>query len=332
MKYGKFRLIILSLILSDNIFSIDYDAKKIIAEIKRYEKEIKGKIGIKATFIKNEVNFAYNEKLPFPMASTRKLPIAAKFLLMCESKLIDINECIQLKDSDWRPGSGILHERVVFGHMKLSLKDIFQLMLEESDNVATDIITKKTNGPKAVTNWLKKLDINNLRLDRNSLELKADYDCVKKTNIDEISDKNVYESLQNKVSQKDLNLARKNFLSDLQDTSSPNAMVNFLKRIVNGEIINDESYDLLLKHLRLNEKSDNRISKLLPLNVLVGHKGGTLGEDYYSITNDVAIITLPENNGVIIMSIFIKSNKSKRERREEIIAKLSLDIFNYLIK
>lgn len=109
-------------------------------------------------------------------------------------------------------------------------------------------------------------------------------------------------------------------------------MIEFLKKIVNKEVINENSYNLFLKHLRLNEKSINRISALLPLDVLVAHKGGTLGENYYSITNDVAIINLPRNEGDMIMAIFVKSNKSVKEQREKVIGKIALNIFNYLVK
>lgn len=199
IKFIYFKLFIFMTLVVYNIFPKTHmNEKQIILEIKKYEKQLDATIGVSAIFLKNNKTINYNENLLFPMASTRKLPIAAKFLLMCESKQVDINECIKLKDSDWRPGSGILHERLVFGHMPLALKDILQLMLEESDNVATDIITIKVNGAHSVTDWLKKMDIQNLILDRNSLELKANYDCIKFDNLSEIAKKNVYENEQKK--------------------------------------------------------------------------------------------------------------------------------------
>ena len=203
-------------------------------------------------------------------------------------------------------------------------------MLEVSDNIATDIITNKVGGPNAVTKWLVKIGINNMRLDRNSLKLKADNDGIKSPNLKELADKTFYENSQKLINENEKNLARKNFLSDPQDSTTPKAMVNLLDQIVTNKFLNANSTNLLLRYMQL--KSDFRIAKLLPIEVAVARKGGTLGTDKYAITNDVAIITLPKDKGHMLMAIFIKSDHSTLESRIEAISKIALIIFDYLTK
>ena len=65
---------------------------KILFQVQELEKQLNGKIGIYASYSKNNKIIGYNEESLFPMASTRKMAIAAKFLSMVEAGLIDINE------------------------------------------------------------------------------------------------------------------------------------------------------------------------------------------------------------------------------------------------
>lgn len=339
MKISKIVIYILVLCcVSGNSFcysKIDKEKitmNKILSRVQELEMQLNAKIGIYALYSKNNKIIGYNEEFLFPMASTRKVAIATKFLSMVEAGFIDIDEQITLKPNDWRPGSGILSNRLVFNNISLPLSEYLRLMLEVSDNTATDIITNKVGGPNAVTKWLAKMGIANMRLDRNSLQLKADYDGLKSHNLKKLSDKAFYENSQKLISENEKNLARKNFLSDLQDSTTPKAMGELLNEISGSELININSKNLFLKHLQLNQKSINRISLLLPYEAMVAHKGGTLGEDKFAITNDVSIITFPKDKDYMVMAIFIKSDESSLKSREEVIAKIALLIFDYLTK
>lgn len=71
----------------------------------------------------------------------------------------------------------------------------------------------------------------------------------------------------------------------------------------------------------------NRIRALLPANILVADKTGTITDT----TNDAAIIELPENKGQLVLVIFIKNSTKTKEHDEKTIAQIVRAIFDYVI-
>lgn len=323
-------LIILSLLQFQHAIAVE-SYNMLLNKIKKLEKTLKSQIGVSAIYLEKNRTVSHNQDLPFPMASVRKIPIAVKFLDMVQKKLLDLDELIKLKPNNWRPGSGFLNNRITFSQTILPLRAYLELMLEESDNTATDIIMQKVGGAKAVTKWLKYKDINGIRIDRTSLQIKNDYDGITDVTPDNIS-KVEYEKKEKLLTCEGQKKSHKAFLEDPQDTATPEAMTNFLVSIYKNNFVDQNLTQLILTHMRLNRNGIKRIEALLPLDVDVAHKGGTLGHynEPYAITNDVAIITLPENNGHIMMSIFIKSKSSRYKFRTRAIASIARSIFDYL--
>ena len=58
---------------------------------------------------------------------------------------------------------------------------------------------------------------------------------------------------------------------------------------------------------------------VLPANTIVAHKTGTIG----GTTNDVGIITLPDNAGHIALAVFVKSSEKEIPARERTIAEIA---------
>ena len=117
------------------------------------------------------------------------------------------------------------------------------------------------------------------------------------------------------------------FDSDLQDTSTPKAMSDLLLKLYTQPILKSESKDLLLDIMRRCETGLTRIKGLLPMDTQVIHKTGTLG----MTTSDVGIITLPNEGGHIIISIFIKSSEKEIPEREMAIAEVTRTIYDYFV-
>ncbi|WP_129600072.1 serine hydrolase [Anaerophilus nitritogenes] len=79
-----------------------------------------------------------NENRIFHAASTIKLPILYDALLQVQNKNLTLDDTYHLKASDKVDGSGIL--KLMHIGLEVTLKDLITLMIDVSDNVATNIL------------------------------------------------------------------------------------------------------------------------------------------------------------------------------------------------
>ena len=155
-----------------------------------------------------------------------------------------------------------------------SARDLMEAMLIHSNNRATDILIEDLGGPDRIQAWLDQRGINGLRIDRNIAQL----------------------------------LRAKRDLWDVRDSSTPEAMVELLRRIDKGELLQPWSRDYLLGLMARCETGKNRIRALLPKGTPVQHKTGTLN----GLTTDVGIITMPDGRRVAVA--FFARGGSNRPR------------------
>ena len=145
-------------------------------------------------------------------------------------------------------------------------------MLIYSDNHAADILFRDVGGPRAVARWLSDNGVYGVHVDRTIAQL----------------------------------LASKRDLWDTRDSSTPDAMVNLLKRIYAGNLISLQSRNYLLGLMAHCETGKNRMKWLLPDGTPVEHKTGTLT----GLADDVGFITLP-NGHRIAVAIFARGGANR---------------------
>ena len=152
-----------------------------------------------------------------------------------------------------------------------SARGLMARMLIHSDNRATDMLLNDLGGPNAVHDWLRDNGVTGLRVDRTIADL----------------------------------LRSKRDLWDHRDSSTPVAMVDFLKRIYKAELIKPESRNYLLDLMAQCQTGKNRMKALLP-GVPVEHKTGTLD----GLTDEVGFITLPDGRRVAV-AIFARGGRDR---------------------
>jgi len=92
-----------------------------------------------------------------------------------------------------------------------------------------------------------------------------------------------------------------------------------------AQAVSGQSTALLLDIMRRSTTGGARIQGMLPPRVDVAHKTGTIG----ATTNDVGIITLPDDAGHVIVVAFVKQSRIATEERERAIAHVSRAIYDY---
>jgi beta-lactamase class A len=153
----------------------------------------------------------------------------------------------------------------------VSVRKLMAKMLIYSDNHAADVLFKDVGGPHAVHRWLVDNGIHGVRVDRTIAQLLAD----------------------------------KRDLWDTRDSSTPNAMVDLLKRIYHGDLIKPQSRNYLLGLMAQCHTGKNRMKWLLP-GVPVEHKTGTLD----GLADDVGFITMPDGHRVAV-AIFTRGGSNR---------------------
>ena len=245
--------------------------------------------------MEGDFQIALNGNDRFPMASVYKIPIAAYALKLSETHLLDFDRMVYLMPEDLRMGSGIIASRFTLPGVSLSLKNLMRLMIEDSDNTATDLILNLCGGPKKVSEFLDQRGITGMRVDDTILEYFKNYESP-------------------------------SYQPD-NDTTTPQAMVNLLIALQRGQIITHDSFEFLFECMKRCRTGLNRIKAGLPTTAILGQKTGTMP----GITNDVGIIQMPKGQGFLMIAIFIKESKSAVSEREHMIAQITRYIYNRII-
>lgn len=143
-----------------------------------------------------------------------------------------------------------------------SARGLMERMIIRSDNRATDLLLKDVGGPEALQKWISDNRIDDMRFDRNIAQL----------------------------------LRAKRDLWDVRDSSTPKAMVELLRRIDSGQLLQPRSRSYLLDLMRRCMTGKNRLKGLLPRGTRIEHKTGTLN----GYVSDVGIITMPDGRRVAV--------------------------------
>ncbi|MCU0494809.1 MAG: class A beta-lactamase [Chloroflexaceae bacterium] len=295
-------------------------------EVARLAASVEGQVGLSAIHLETGRRVARNGHVRFPMASTRKIPIALQLLNLVDRGEVDLDTLVPIHLNDLHPGSGILIQRFPRAGLALSVYNLFVLMLVISDNSASDIVLRLAGGPEAVTSYLRGIGSIGIEVHRPTVQTQADFAGATLPPESEWSP-DLFQRLFRAVPPAQKQEAVHTFIADLRDTATPDAMADLLGRIQRKEGLTDESATLLLETMRNCETGEARIKGLLPSDTIVAHKTGTMG----GITNDVGIITLPGGRGHVAIAMFVASVVEDVTKHERVIAEISRAVYDYFL-
>jgi len=101
--------------------------------------QFKGEAGITIVDLGAGWEFSHNKAALFPSASLAKIPLMAACFLAAEQGKVKLERTIALKSSDKLTGSGVLKDMPA--GTAFSVQRLIGLMMYDSDNTATNIIT-----------------------------------------------------------------------------------------------------------------------------------------------------------------------------------------------
>ncbi|MDH3269987.1 MAG: class A beta-lactamase [Gemmatimonadota bacterium] len=297
------------------------------AELERFEPLSGGSMGVAAIHLETGRAVYLHADEPFPMASTYKVPIAVQLMTRVDRGELSLSDMIEVHPEDLHPGSGTISRLFDDPGVVLSVRNLLELMLLISDNSATDLTLEAAGGGAAVTERMRALGIEGIRVDRPTSRLIADYVGVNGVPEHGRVSPEEWEALAEGLDQAARARAAEAFAHDVRDTSSPRAMAELLRMIWEGTALSAQSTETLLDVMRRVETGEGRIKGVLPPRTDVAHKTGTIG----GTTNDVGIIYLPGDAGHVVTVVFVKDSEIPVEGRERAIAQASRAIYDFFL-
>jgi len=302
------------------------------SRIERLERQIQnltrradGEVGVAIKHLESGEELYINGDTPFPLASVFKVPVLVEVLAQVKEEKFSLEDEVIIDKKDQHLGSGLLSDLVAPG-IKLSVRNVIQMMMMISDNSAADILLEKV-GAENVNKRLASFGIDGLSVNRTCQELIMDflgleYEKYKGLSLDAIT------AELEKTPARDPEARKKvvaEFSCDPRDQSTPRALSLLLEKIFRKEILDPASCDLILSIMLDCQTGETRIKGELPPGTRVAHKTGTIA----GTVNDSGIIYLPDGQGHIILTILTKNFMGKTSDVESTVAKIARFVYDF---
>ncbi|MCW1382183.1 class A beta-lactamase-related serine hydrolase [Novosphingobium sp. KCTC 2891] len=236
----------------------------------------RGRIGVAAMDLDGGGQILVNGDMPFPMASTAKVAVAATFLEGVEQGRFRLDQQLPMMMPVTEPVSARSAAAPLRPGQVLTAQGLMELMITRSNNHATDGLITAVGGIGPVNAWLTRNGIVGQRLDSTMATLVRDDGRVNPATT-----------------------------IDTRTSSTPRAMVALLGAIDRGGVLSPQSRAVLLDTMTRTSTGKNRIRAGLPEGTLVAHKTGTLA----GVTDDVGIVRLPDGRHLAV-AIFVTGPES----------------------
>lgn len=293
-------------------------------QIARLAKGSGGVVGVAAWRLDGKgPRVLYNGGEAFPMASTFKVAVAGRIFERVDKGELKLDQMLDVPMDMFSP-SEVIADRLIHPGVSLSVYNLLELMLTQSDNTATDVLTKAAGGPAAVTAWVRAQGVTGQRIDRDTAGLLRDFFGVGPGPLTEAFEAaaKANPDLERKGS-----LPDPAFDNDPRDTSTPEAMGTLLTRIFSGKALSAASTKALIGIMERCRTGGARLRGKMPPGTKVANKTGTIG----GTVNDTGVLTLPDGAGEIVIAVYVKKSAAPVEDRERAIAEIARSVHDYFL-
>lgn len=216
----------------------------------------------------------------FPMCSTFKFLLAAQVLARVDQGQERLDRRIAVQWSDMVPYAPVTQARA--GEAPMTVAELCDAAVTLSDNPAANLLLRASGGPPALTAWLRGIGDGVTRLDRIEPEL-------------------------NEATP-----------GDPRDTTTPEAMLHSLQRIVLGDVLKPASREQIARWLVDCKTGDQKLRKHLPAGWRAGDKTGSGG---HGSSNDVAVFWPPARKPLLV-SCYLTETKADAAVRDRACAEV----------
>ena len=297
MTKDFFLAVLLPLVISCNTFAQTTDSLR--QEIQKIISTKNAIVGVSIIGNNARDTLSINGEKHFPMQSVFKFHIALAVLDQIDKGKFSFDQKIKIQKKDLLPNLySPIRDKYPDG-ATLTISEILEYTVSQSDNVGCDILLKLVGGPKVVEEYFIK------------------------NNFKDVSIK-----INEEVQQANWDLQFKNW-------TTPNAANEALVRFYYNreKLLSKKSYDFIWKVMKETQTGKARLKGQLPENTIVAHKTGSSGANKKGLTaavNDIGILFLPDGKYFFI-SVFVTNSKENADTNEKIISDISKAAWDYFI-
>ncbi|MGE5458740.1 MAG: class A beta-lactamase, partial [Methanococcaceae archaeon] len=274
-------------------------AQNLEKKLRAIASESRSRIGVGLSVIETNKSVWLNPETHFPMQSVYKLPIGMAVLASVDAGEFRLDKIVTVKETELI-GHGQhspIRDRHPEGNFRITIRELLQFAVSESDGTASDVLMRVIGGPNKVMTFLSKIGVNDIHIVNTELEI----------------------GLDNNI--------------QYQNWVTPKSAIVILNSLYNSKSLKPESRELLLKLMTETETGLNRIKGFLPKGTIVAHKTGTSRtvEGKTAATNDIGIVNLP-NGQHLLVAVFVSDSYENEIMRENVIAKIAKLGWDFWVK
>lgn len=268
------------------------------AEISRYSCRGEEAVGVAVWRLDGHgPGLLMNAGQPFPMACTSKIAMACRIVERVDGGELTVGHLLEIPD-DMRIGGSFIADRFIHPGVQLSIHNLVEVMLDESDNTATDGIVQKSGGAAAVTRSLEGWGIAGQRAGRDMRCLHRDFYNVGDGHFNNARLDARTRAVLNEI----IRFPSPAFEDDLREVSTHFAMNTLPAELFAGCLSLAGLATVLRDIMRACRTSDKRLRGLLPPDTEVIDNTDTIS----GISDDVDLISLSQGRGEIVISVYVK--------------------------
>ena len=252
-------------------------------------KEAKGKVGVAVELLETKEFVGLDSNNRFPMQSVYKFPIGMAVLQRVDEGALKLEQLIRVTTNDFV--GKMQHSPIRDAHplgAELSVSNLLQSMVSESDGTACDVLLRVLGGPASVDGYLRKLGVTNIVVATTEKDMGGDE------------------------------------LVQYRNWATPEGITQLLGMLHEGRGLSVSSRQLLFQFMTETATGPKRIRGLLPGGTRVAHKTGSSRtvNRLTRATNDAGIVTLPDGRHLAI-AVFVSDSVADDSTRDAVIAKIS---------
>ncbi|GAD71314.1 putative beta-lactamase [Vibrio alginolyticus NBRC 15630 = ATCC 17749] len=255
-------------------------ASQLNEDISLLEQQTSSRIGVSVWDTQADERWDYRGDERFPLMSTFKTLACAKMLSDMDSGKLSKNATAKVDERSIVVWSPVMDK---LAGQNTRIEHACEAAMLMSDNTAANLVLNEIGGPKAVTMFLRTIGDKATRLDRIEPRL-------------------------NEATP-----------GDSRDTTTPNAILNTLRTLIEGETLSYESRVQLKIWMQDNKVSDSLMRSVLPTGWSIADRSGAGGHG----SRGINAIIWKENHRPVYISIYVTETELSLQARDQLVAQIS---------
>ena len=265
------------------------------SKINEIVKDKRATVGVAICPIGGTDTVSVNGAAHLPMQSVFKFHIALAVLDQVDKGALSLNQKIKLTKADLLPDTwSPIRDKYKCGD-SLSVAELIQYTVAQSDNNGCDILLRLIGATEAVEHYLQRIGVDDVAIKANEEQMQMVWDV------------------------------------QYQNWTTPLSAVRLLSKFYAGGAVSAKSRTFLYDVMVNTTTGAKRLKGLLPAGTVVAHKTGSSGTNSQGLTaavNDIGIVILPDGSAYAI-AVLVSDSAEDSTTNEAIIARVSQAAWQY---